>query len=836
VLLVGHLDVVPPTDDDRHPRVETRDGQELVVARGASDMKAGNVIAMAAFEDAELRASSPYDLVLLLYAGEEGSADANELRDVLAEVTWLREASLAIVSNRPTARSSSAASAGCTRCSPSAGQQAHSARPWHGRNALTMAGAFLDELDRDHVREVDVDGIVYRDVWSATQAWTDGLGPGPRPAERPGPQRHPRHLPRQPQPPVRALPRPRRRRGGGPRAGRDRAEVEIVDRSPPAPPRLDEPVVRPSSARVEAPVAGKQAWTDVARFAEVGVPALNYGPGLTGQAHQRGEYVRVDDVRGRSRPPGPLPHPHVPSPPDAPGSSISTTAEPDEVVVVIDVLRAFTTVPWCPRAGAREVLAVDTPPRPSRCATSSSPTRPGRVVLAGEDGGRASRGSTSATPPPRSPAPTSTVPRSSTAPRRGPRASPGASAAAGCSPPRSSTPPPPSRRASHGAEQVTFVVTGASLGRDGDEDLACAELLAARLRGADPDPQPFLDRVATSDAGRAFATGGPRLGAAVGPRSRARARPLRPAAARRPGRPSRPVRPGRDTCPRPSGLNRARRRTPPAAVRGRRDRRPHAPYRGGRTTEGGRVRERPTTSAPPATEGLAARIELALDAVAHPEEVRGSGCLLLDGSSALRAVASAGPGAEALSLAEELCHEGPCHDALDGFGVEVADVRAERRWTRLDVLIEASPLRSVVSLPVTHEGEPVGAVYAFTAHHTELTSASYEALRTAVTQVEVLVADALAAPAVTDDEIVAGLRAALRHGPLLRDAARHLPATSNGLVRFHRMSAATGLSPVEVATRIVAEGRAPDPAVLAVHASRHVRTVRSSRASPSPTP
>jgi diguanylate cyclase (GGDEF)-like protein len=230
------------------------------------------------------------------------------------------------------------------------------------------------------------------------------------------------------------------------------------------------------------------------------------------------------------------------------------------------------------------------------------------------------------------------------------------------------------------------------------------------------------------------------------------------------------------------------------------------------------VRERPTTSAPPATEGLAARIELALDAVAHPEEVRGSGCLLLDGSSALRAVASAGPGAEALSLAEELCHEGPCHDALDGFGVEVADVRAERRWTRLDVLIEASPLRSVVSLPVTHEGEPVGAVYAFTAHHTELTSASYEALRTAVTQVEVLVADALAAPAVTDDEIVAGLRAALRHGPLLRDAARHLPATSNGLVRFHRVSAATGLSPVEVAARFVEEGRALDPAELTAHA------------------
>jgi 2-phosphosulfolactate phosphatase len=59
-----------------------------------------------------------------------------------------------------------------------------------------------------------------------------------------------------------------------------------------------------------------------------------------------------------------------------------------------------------------------------------------------------------------------------------------------------------------GPASVAFVITGASLGRDGDEDLACAELIAARLRGEDPDPTPYLARVATSDAGRAFAPDG----------------------------------------------------------------------------------------------------------------------------------------------------------------------------------------------------------------------------------------------------------------------------------------------------------------------------------------
>lgn len=52
--------------------------------------------------------------------------------------------------------------------------------------------------------------------------------------------------------------------------------------------------------------------------------------------------------------------------------------------------------------------------------------------------------------------------------------------------------------------RVTFVVTGAHSGRDGDEDRALADYLAARLEGHRPDPGPYLERVRTSDAGRLF--------------------------------------------------------------------------------------------------------------------------------------------------------------------------------------------------------------------------------------------------------------------------------------------------------------------------------------------
>lgn len=55
-----------------------------------------------------------------------------------------------------------------------------------------------------------------------------------------------------------------------------------------------------------------------------------------------------------------------------------------------------------------------------------------------------------------------------------------------------------------GSDQVTFVITGKDFG-GGDEDLACAEYLEALLKGEHPDPQPFIQRVlASKDASQHF--------------------------------------------------------------------------------------------------------------------------------------------------------------------------------------------------------------------------------------------------------------------------------------------------------------------------------------------
>ncbi len=54
---------------------------------------------------------------------------------------------------------------------------------------------------------------------------------------------------------------------------------------------------------------------------------------------------------------------------------------------------------------------------------------------------------------------------------------------------------------------VTLVVTGIWSDRDGDEDHACADLIEALLLGHDPPRAPFAERVRNSDFGRRFSAG-----------------------------------------------------------------------------------------------------------------------------------------------------------------------------------------------------------------------------------------------------------------------------------------------------------------------------------------
>ncbi len=280
VALCGHLDTVPVHDEDRGP--PRREGGRLV-APGASDMKGGVAVMMELAERLP-RERRFCDLVLVLYAREEGPYVENELAEVLRDPARLGRPDLALCLE-PT---DNVLQLGCVGSIHGtftfAGRAAHSARPWHGDNAVHRAGALLVDLAGRAPREARSGGQVYREVLSATRI-EGGRARNVVPDRcalnvnfRFAPDKSLEAAADE----LRAL------------AARHGAEVELTDLSPACPAFGDHPLVRRLVERTGVGVEPKQAWTDVARLAAYGIPAANLGPGATSQAHQRGEWVELD--------------------------------------------------------------------------------------------------------------------------------------------------------------------------------------------------------------------------------------------------------------------------------------------------------------------------------------------------------------------------------------------------------------------------------------------------------------------------------------------------------------------------------------------------------------
>lgn len=280
VLLVGHTDVVPPTDADAQPRW---DGDQLI-ARGSSDMKAGLAVAMHCAADSALR-DGPYNIVCVAYAGEEGPQEGNELGPLLEALPRLATAQLAVV-GEPTDGEVQLGCLGALHVEVTVrGRAAHAARPWQGTNAITSAGPWLTALGERQPEDVTVDGLVYREVVTATQAWTTS-------ARNVVPDAFTVNLNYRfaPDKDVAAAEARVRAIVG------DVGDVVVTDRALAAPPHRDAPLIRALCDALDAPITPKQAWTDVAQLAAAGVPAVNYGPGIAAQAHQRGEWVPRDAI------------------------------------------------------------------------------------------------------------------------------------------------------------------------------------------------------------------------------------------------------------------------------------------------------------------------------------------------------------------------------------------------------------------------------------------------------------------------------------------------------------------------------------------------------------
>ena len=73
-------------------------------------------------------------------------------------------------------------------------------------------------------------------------------------------------------------------------------QIELTDSAPGALPGLTKPAAAALVDAAGGQVRAKYGWTDVARFAALGIPAVNYGPGDPNLAHRADERVEVAQI------------------------------------------------------------------------------------------------------------------------------------------------------------------------------------------------------------------------------------------------------------------------------------------------------------------------------------------------------------------------------------------------------------------------------------------------------------------------------------------------------------------------------------------------------------
>jgi succinyl-diaminopimelate desuccinylase len=276
LVLAGHLDTVPPNGN----AAAHIDG-DVLWGVGSADMKGGLAVML---ELARTVDRPAVDVSWIFYTGEEIEAVHNGLGHLFRDRPDLVAGDVAIL-GEPTGGAIEAGCQGTMRLRLTlAGQRAHTARAWKGRNAIHRAGDVLTRLSRYEPRRPVLDGCEFREAMQAVSI-EGGVAGNVVPDRvmlsvnvRYAPDRTPagaeaafRHL-------LEGVIEPE-------------DELEVVDAANAAPPALDHPMLIALRERNALAVRAKLGWTDVARFASAGLPATNFGPGDATLAHTREERV-----------------------------------------------------------------------------------------------------------------------------------------------------------------------------------------------------------------------------------------------------------------------------------------------------------------------------------------------------------------------------------------------------------------------------------------------------------------------------------------------------------------------------------------------------------------
>jgi succinyl-diaminopimelate desuccinylase len=278
LVLAGHLDTVPPNQNDR-----ARIDGDVLWGLGSADMKAGLAVLL---ELARTVAEPAVDATYVFYECEEVAQEHNGLVKLFAGRPDLLAADAAVLAE-PTGAVVEAGCQGTFRVRITlGGSRAHTARAWMGVNAIHRLGRVLERLAVYEGRRPVLSGCEFREAVQAV-AVGGGVAGNVVPDRAEVIVNH-RFAPDRDGDTALAHVRDVLGDTVEEQAG---DTVELLDMSAPAPPALDHPLLQGLVDATGQPPRAKLGWTDVSFFAAHGVPATNFGPGDPNLAHSRDERV-----------------------------------------------------------------------------------------------------------------------------------------------------------------------------------------------------------------------------------------------------------------------------------------------------------------------------------------------------------------------------------------------------------------------------------------------------------------------------------------------------------------------------------------------------------------
>jgi succinyl-diaminopimelate desuccinylase len=277
VVIAGHLDTVP-VNDNLPSRL---DADGILWGRGTADMKAGCAILLKLAAEVAVPA---LDVTWVWYDHEEVESSLNGLGRIARTRPDLLAADFAILAE-PTDAEIEGGCNGTLRVEVrTRGRRSHSARSWAGDNAIHSAAPILALLAGYQAREIEVEGLVYREGLNAVGI-SGGVAGNVIPDEAVVTVNY-RFAPDKSGAEAEAYVRELF-------AGFD---VTLTDLADGARPGLDDPLAQGFVAAIGSEARPKYGWTDVARFSALGIPAVNYGPGDPALAHADDERVPVEHI------------------------------------------------------------------------------------------------------------------------------------------------------------------------------------------------------------------------------------------------------------------------------------------------------------------------------------------------------------------------------------------------------------------------------------------------------------------------------------------------------------------------------------------------------------